>query len=208
MYGDLIDGMNMMEQGQLFATPRALPSGMLYKGAFITTDEEAVLLSEIIRLPLHEARYKEFTAKRRIMSYGGSYDFSVNELIPAGPIPSFLRALQERIAEWVGVPAEEFTHALISEYKIGTQLGWHRDVPDFEIIVGISLAGPCRMRLRHYLHRKEAGTKSLAVDLEPRSAYQMGGEAHWGWQHRISPTKTARYSITFRTRAKGLRKTP
>src|SRR5262252_6082358 len=137
-----------MKQGELFGPPQRLPAGLVYQPDFITREEEAILLTEIGTLPLREAKYKEYTAKRRIMSYGASYDFSSNELTPAGPIPSFLHALHGRIAQWAGVPASRFTHALIAEYKAGTQLGWHRDVPDFGIIVGVSLAGPCRMRLR------------------------------------------------------------
>jgi len=190
-----------MKQGELFGIPQNLPAGMIYEPDFITRDEEASLLGEITTLPLHEAKYKEFTAKRRIVSYGGSYDFSSNELIPAGPIPPFLHPLRDHIAQWVEVPAARFTHALIAEYTTGTQLGWHRDVPEFEIIVGISLGAACRMRLRRYPPRKGRNIETLSVNLEPRSAYVMRGEARWGWQHSIPPTKATRYSITFRTRS-------
>jgi alkylated DNA repair dioxygenase AlkB len=189
-----------MKQGELFGIPQRLPAGLVYHPDFITPEEESVLLNEIGTLPLREAKYKEYTAKRRIMSYGASYDFSSNELIPAGPIPPFLLPLRDRIAEWTGVPASRFTHALIAEYKVGTQLGWHRDVPDFETIVGVSLGGPCRMRLRRYPPKKGKNSESLSLDLEPRSAYMMRGDARWGWQHSIPPTKNLRYSITFRTR--------
>src|SRR6478735_8316409 len=79
-----------MQQARLFGIPPRLPTGMLYQPDFITHDEEAALLDEIVRLPLAEAKYKQYTAKRRIMSYGASYDFSSNELLPAGPIPLFL----------------------------------------------------------------------------------------------------------------------
>jgi alkylated DNA repair dioxygenase AlkB len=189
-----------MKQGELFGLLQRLPPGMVYEPDFINPDEEAALLAEIRNLPLREAKYKDYTAKRRIISYVASYDFSSNELIPAGPIPPFLHTLRERISHWVKVPASRFTHALIAEYKTGTQLGWHRDVPDFEIIVGVSLGGACRMRLRPYPPKKGRSAESLSLDLEPRSAYLIRGEARWGWQHSIPPTKTIRYSITFRTR--------
>ncbi len=189
-----------MKQGELFGSLQRLPVGLVYEPDFISREEEAALHTEISSLPLQEAKYKDYTAKRRIMSYGASYDFSSNELIPAGPIPAFLHPLRERVAQWVDVPASRFTHALIAEYNTGTQLGWHRDVPEFEIIVGVSLGGPCRMRLRRYPPKKGRSTASLSLDLEPRSAYVMRGEARWGWQHSIPPTKTMRYSITFRTR--------
>jgi alkylated DNA repair dioxygenase AlkB len=189
-----------VKQSELFGATPQLPAGFLYQPDFITREEEAVLLGHIRRLPLQEAKYKEYTAKRRIMSYGGSYDFSSNELVPAGPIPLFLCPLRSRVAKWVDMPASQFTHALIAEYKTGTQLGWHRDVPEFEIVVGVSLGGPCRMRLRPYPPKRGRNAGKLSLDLEPRSAYIMRGTARWGWQHSIPPTKEDRYSITFRSR--------
>ena len=188
-----------MKQGELLRILPPLPAGFVYGPGFLTLEEEANLIVEISNLPLQEAKYKHYTAKRRIISYGASYDFSRNELIPASPIPPFLQMLRARIARWVEVPSSQFTQALVAEYKAGTQLGWHRDVPDFEIIVGVSLGGPCRLRLRRYPPQKGKNPKSLSQDLEPRSAYLMRGEARWGWQHSIPPTKTLRYSITFRT---------
>jgi alkylated DNA repair dioxygenase AlkB len=195
-----------MKQGDLFGDLQRLPAGMVYEPEFITRDEEAALLTGISHLPLREAKYKEYTSKRRIVSYGASYDFSTNELIPAGPIPLFLRPLRARIARWAKVPVSQFTHALVAEYKTGTQLGWHRDVPDFELIVGISLAGTCRMRLRRYPPKSGKNAESLSLVLEPRSAYLLRGEARWGWQHSIPSTKMLRYSITFRTRSSGYSK--
>jgi len=188
-----------MSQRRLFTTP--LPPGLEYRTNFISPLEEAALLQEIGNIRLEEAKYKQFTARRRIVSYGATYDFSSNELLPAGPIPAFLHALRERIAAWAGMPASGFSHALIAEYQTGTPLGWHRDVPDFEIVAGISLGGAGRMRLRRYPHVK-GSRETLALELEPRSAYLLRGEARWGWQHSIPATKNLRYSITFRTRAR------
>ena len=189
-----------MPQGELFAPAQALPEGFDYRADFITAEEEADLLAEIGQLPLREAQYKEFTAKRRIVTYGGTYDFSSNELLPAGPIPIFLHGLRERLAAWAAVPAQEFMHAVIAEYQTGTQLGWHRDVPEFELVCGVSLAGAARMRLRRYPYRKGSRAQTLAITLEPRSAYILRGEVRWRWQHSIPPTKNLRYSITFRSR--------
>ena len=92
-------------------------------------------------------------------------------------------------------------HALIAEYRTGTPLGWHRDVPDFEVIVGASLGSDCRMRLRPYPPKKRKNPESLSFNLERRSVYLLRGEARWAWQHHIPATKAMRYSITFRTRS-------
>jgi len=89
--------------------------------------------------------------------------------------------------------------ALIAEYTPGTPLGWHRDVPDFELIVGISLAGAARIRFRPYPWKPERRKEVFALVLEPRSAYILRDEARWGWQHSVPPTKELRYSVTFRT---------
>jgi len=191
-----------MKQGELFGTLQRLPPEMSYQPEFISRDEEGLLLAEIEKLPLHEAEYKEYTAKRRIISYGGSYDFSTNVLTPGEPIPPFLHQLRERCAAFAGIPASEFTHALIAEYKVGTPLGWHRDVPEFEIVVGVSLGAACRMRLRRYPPKPDTKKETLAIELEPRSAYVMRGEARWSWQHSIPPVKSNRYSITFRSRSR------
>jgi alkylated DNA repair dioxygenase AlkB len=193
--------LEVVKQADLFASGPALPAGFTYRTEFLTAAEEAALLEIFATLPFQEAKYKQFTAKRRIVTYGGRYDFSSNELLPAGPIPEFLYALRERIAEFSGIPVAQLTHAAIAEYRAGTQLGWHRDVPDFEKITGVSLAGTARMRLRPYPPKKGRRDLTLAIDLEPRSVYAIEGEARSAWQHAISPTKELRYSITMRTLA-------
>jgi alkylated DNA repair dioxygenase AlkB len=189
----------LCEQPQLFAAAPDLPAGMVYQRAVMTAAEECHLLECFNALAFSEAQYKEWSAKRRIVSYGGRYDFSRNKLLQAEPIASFLLPLRNRIAAWSGIPAEKFGHALIAEYSPGTQLGWHRDVPDFESIVGVSLSGAARMRLRPYPPPKGRCPEAKALELEPRSAYLLSGPARWQWQHAISPTKALRYSITFRT---------
>ncbi len=190
-----------MSQTQLFEESSPLPDGFRYELAFLSVAEEAALVETIRQQPLREAQYKEWSAKRRILSYGGSYDFSSNELLPAGPVPTWLHPLRTRVADRVGIAATEFNHVLVAEYSPGTQLGWHRDVPNFEVVVGVSLLGKARMRLRRYPPRPGQRRSALALDLEPRSIYMMQGPARWEWQHAISPTKALRYSITFRTLA-------
>jgi alkylated DNA repair dioxygenase AlkB len=186
-------------QPELFAGRSPWPDGFRYVEDFLSPGDEAALLAEIERLPFANAQYKEWTANRRVVSYGGRYDFSANELKPAGAIAPFLFDLRAAAATFIGVPADELTHALVAEYRAATQLGWHRDVPEFELVVGISLLGPARMRLRRYPHLVGSGSRSLAIDLAPRSIYSLRDEARWGWQHAISPTPGLRYSITFRS---------
>ena len=185
-------------QGELFGSDAlALPEGFLYVTDFIDEAEERRLLAGIGELALEEARYKDYTAKRRVASFGGSYDYSANTLGDAPEIPPFLFPLRDKVAAWLKIAPENLKHALVAEYRPGTPLGWHRDVPDFERVVGVSLGGWARMRFRPYPPDKST---PLNLDLAPRSAYLMQGAARWRWQHSIPPTKELRYSITFRTR--------
>jgi len=186
-------------QAELFASRRPLPEGFTYTPDFLSTAQEHDLLEQIRALDFHEAQYKEWRARRRIVSFGGSYDFSSNRLAPAPPIPQFLHALRDEAATWAGVASARMQHAIIAEYRPGTPLGWHRDVAEFEEVVGISLLGFARMRFRRWPPRPKERTL-LALELEPRSAYVMRGPARWLWQHAVSPTRELRYSITFRTR--------
>jgi alkylated DNA repair dioxygenase AlkB len=190
-----------MEQSQplLFVEAPAGPPGLQYEPEFLSIAEEARLVTTIATLPLREADYRGYTAKRRIASYGAGYDFDANMLRPAPPVPPFLFPLRERVATRVGVRPERLTHALVTEYRPATALGWHRDVPDFELVVGLSLGTACRMRFRAYPPTR--GQPVFTLELAPRSLYVLAGEVRWRWQHSIPPTPGLRYSITFRTLA-------
>lgn len=192
----------MPAQQELFGL--ALPEGFEYQDDFVSAAEEAALLTAIAALPLAEARYKGYTARRRIASFGSSYDFDDNRLQPAEPLPGFLLPLRERAAEWAGVAPEALAAALVAEYRPGTPLGWHRDVPDYEIVVGVSLGAWARMKLRPYPPVQPRKSDVVTLDLAPRSAYVIRGVARWGWQHSIAPTAALRHSITLRTRRAAL----
>jgi alkylated DNA repair dioxygenase AlkB len=188
-------------QHQLFTAGSSGPEGLEFAADFLSVEDEVGLLQRITQLPLAQAQYKEWQAHRRVVSFGGSYDFSANELRSAPPIPEFLAPLRSRLAAWAGVAEAQIQQAMVAEYRPGTQLGWHRDVPDFEEIMAVSLRGAARLRLRPWPPRK--GARALfTLDLPPRCAYLLRGVARWQWQHAISPTKELRYSITFRTKAR------
>ncbi len=185
----------------LFDAGDALPDGLLHRRDFLTADDEASLLRELAGLPFTAARYKAYTARRRIVSYGSSYDFGEGALRAAPPVAAFLLPLRDRIAAWIDVAPADLADVTIAEYAPGTPLGWHRDVPEFERIAGVSLAAPCRIRFRPYPVRENRRDGVFALVLEPRSAYLLQREIRWRWQHAIAPTRALRYSITFRTRA-------
>lgn len=174
-----------------------LPKGMAFEPAFLSPSEERALLHNLHSLPFREARFREWTARRRVVSYGVRYDFASQTLELADPVPSFLVPLRHRVASWMGVDPVDLRQALINEYRPDTPLGWHRDAPAYEQVAGISLAGTARMRLRPWPPGQS--DHALSLDLPGRSAYVLKEDSRWHWQHAISPTKSLRYSITFRT---------
>src|SRR5581483_10368455 len=89
----------------LFAAAEGLPKGLLYRPEFIDATKEESLLRDISALELHEAQYKAYTAKRRIASFGSSYDFDENALHPEPPMPEFLLPLREKVAAWIDIGA-------------------------------------------------------------------------------------------------------
>ncbi|MDQ7759008.1 alpha-ketoglutarate-dependent dioxygenase AlkB [Xanthomonas sontii] len=188
-------------QKQLFGEEpiRSSINGLVYQEEFLSEQEQQELIDIIRSLPLHAAQYKQYLARRKVVSFGGSYDFDVNRLLPGVALDPRLLWLRERVAQWIDVPAEELVHALLAEYAPGTPLGWHRDVPDFETIVGLSFGGRATLKFRP--HPDEPATRKVVqLDVAPRSIYKMTDEARWDWQHSVTPTAELLWSITFRTR--------
>jgi alkylated DNA repair dioxygenase AlkB len=173
----------------------ALPDGFSYWPGFLSNEEEQSLLACIRNLEFRAYDYHGYTARRRIVDYGLTYDFASHVASPTTPIPEFLLPFRERAAYFAEVAPQEFVEAIVTEYSPGSPIGWHRDAPQFGIVFGISLLSSCRFRFKPY--RREG--KIVTVSLEPRSAYLMRGAARWQYQHSIPAVKELRFSITFRT---------
>jgi alkylated DNA repair dioxygenase AlkB len=184
-----------------FADPDELPEGFLLHDGFLTESQESELLRIFPSLDFEAYDYHGYLAKRRVARYGVNYDINTRELSGVvRPIPDFLLDVRERAAGFAAIPVESLVQAMVSEYSVGTPIGWHRDAPQFGTIVGISLGSACRMRLKPY-GASENGSKGkvLSIRLEPRSIYVMRGPARSQWQHSIPAVEHERYSITFRT---------
>ena len=177
----------------------ALPAGLDYQDDFIAPADEARLLAQFAQLPFREATFQQYTARRRVVRFGESYDADSAHW-PALDWPEWLDELRARVAARQRGAAESFVHGLVTEYRPGTPIGWHRDRPRYGMVVGISLGSAVRMRFRAYdkMHDRAA---VIALELAPRSLYAMHGDVRWRWQHSIPPAKALRYSITFRTLA-------
>ncbi|MFW8235976.1 alpha-ketoglutarate-dependent dioxygenase AlkB, partial [Klebsiella pneumoniae] len=193
------DGFGGYMQFDLFAD-EALPSipGLIYQADFLTPEEEKGLLEIIATLPLMPARYKEYESKVRILSFGGLYDFNTHTVKPSPALYARLVPLRNRVADWLKIEHGAISHLLVTEYLPGTQLGWHRDVPVYETIVGISLGNPATIRFRPWTPDVLTSRRKVSLEVMPRSIYKLDGEARWGWQHAVPPVKYPRWSITLR----------
>lgn len=185
-----------LAQPSLFDTPPQLPDGFRHYAELITAEEEQALIGEFEALAFQAFEFQGFLARRQVVSFGLRYDFNGGGLGRTAPLPDFLRPLRERAAGFAEVEPESLEHVMVSQYPPGAGIGWHRDRPDFDKVVGVSLAAPGRLRLRR---RREGGFDRAALTLEPRSVYLLDGPARREWEHSIPPVEALRYSVTFRT---------
>lgn len=177
----------------LFDTP--LITGLRYEQAVIGELEERGLIERLDGLDLAPFRFHGFIGNRRTRSFGWHYDFEDASFTPAEPIPDWLQPLRERAAAFAGLSPQDFVQVLLARYDPGAGIGWHRDRDVFEQVVGFSLNTPATLRFRQ---RTASGFRRANLDVAPRSAYLLSGEARHEWEHSIAPGDQLRFSITFR----------
>ena len=163
---------------------------------FVTAAEERALAAAIDQAGLAPFRFQGWLGKRLTRSFGWSYDFDSGRLARADPIPAWLLPLRARAAAFAGLETEALVQALVIRYDPGAGIGWHRDRPVFEHVVGVSLGAPAMLRFRRRLAK---GFERRSLALDPRSIYHLSGEARHGWEHGIVPIASPRWSITFRS---------
>jgi alkylated DNA repair dioxygenase AlkB len=185
-----------MTQLGLFAEPRAGPASLRYTDDFIPEAVEQDLIGRIAALPLRRFQFGAFEGNRRVASFGFRYDYSLQRLTAAEPIPDWLVPVARQAEAWAGLPNGAVAQVLCTEYDVGVGIGWHRDKPHFDKILGVSLGSPCKFRFRR---RRADKWDRYTLEALPRSLYMMDGEARSQWEHSIPPVEARRYSITFRT---------
>jgi alkylated DNA repair dioxygenase AlkB len=185
----------------LFAVSARVPDGFVYHPNFISEAEERELIREIQELHLTPFKYYQFTGKRRTASFGWQYEFGKSEITTAPDIPAFLLPVRTRAGKLFNIDPNSLIQASIIEYSTGSPIGWHRDIPHFGVVVGISLGAACRMRFRKYGRQSKNSSRDeiLSLELQPRSIYLMSGASREIWQHSIPPVKELRYAIMLRT---------
>jgi alkylated DNA repair dioxygenase AlkB len=175
--------------------PPSMPAGFRYAPELIDAADERRLVAAFAELPFREFEFHGFLAKRRVVSFGFRYDHNGGGLKEAELMPQFLLPLRERAAAFAGLGSDQLQHGLVTEYRPGTSIGWHRDRPNFGDVIGISLLSPCTFRMRK---KRGAGWERAALRLDPRSIYLMRGPSRDDWEHSIPAVEELRYSITFR----------
>lgn len=178
----------------LFDTPPV--PGLGTQPDLITPSEERALIAAIDAVDLAPFRFQQWTGKRLTHSFGWQYDFQSGELGRGAPMPDWLLPIRDRAAAAAGLAPDALVQALLLRYDPGAGIGWHRDRPIYDQVVGISLGAPATMRFR----RKEGERwRRVNVPLEPRGLYHLSGEVRQNWEHSIAPINQTRWSITFRS---------
>jgi len=184
----------IVAQPDLFGEPRL--AGLSQADAIVTPGEEQKLITSINAAELSPFRFHRWLGKRLTASYGWCYDFDDASFAPAEAIPDWLLPLRAKAARFTRLQPDEFVQALLIRYDPGAGIGWHRDRPVFDRVVGISLGAPATMRFRR---RRRGGFDRASVLLAPRSIYHLTGEARHEWEHSIAAMEVTRWSITFRS---------
>ncbi len=178
----------------LFDTP--LLPGLTATDDLVSEAEERALIAAIDGEALAPFRFQGWTGKRLTASFGWTYDFDKGRLLTGEPLPDWLLPIRARAARFAGLPEDELVQALLIRYDAGAGIGWHRDRPAFEHVVGLSLGAPTAMRFRR---RVGAKFERVSAPLPPRGAYHLTGEARHDWEHSIAEMDRTRWSITFRS---------
>jgi len=178
----------------LFDAP--IVPGMVFADEFVSAAEEADLIAHIDGVDLSPFKFQQWTGKRLTRSFGWSYDFENGRFAPTEALPGWLEPVKARAARFAGLDPDDLVQALLIRYDLGAGIGWHKDRPVFEHVVGISLGADATLRLRR---RSVAGFDRVKVDLAPRSIYHLSGEVRHHWEHSIAPMDVPRWSITFRS---------
>ena len=179
----------------LFDAP--LLPGLSTQRESVSMDEERTLIAAIDAVELTPFRFQGWTGKRLTASFGWHYDFETSQVGRAAPIPDWLLPIRERMAKFADLDAGLLIQALLIRYDPGAGIGWHRDRPIYEHVLGLSLGAAAEMRFRR--RRPDGGFDRVSVPLEPRAAYHISGEARHEWEHSIVEMAQSRWSITFRS---------
>ena len=114
----------------------SLLPGLLYVPDILSLEDEASLLPQLRELDFAPIEMRGQVARRRTVHFGWVYGYESWKIAPGPPLPAFLEPLRERVAELAGVETGALAEALLTEYPASAGIGWHRDAPQFGVVVG------------------------------------------------------------------------
>ena len=172
-------------------------AGLVLRDDVVSESDERDLIRHCEGLDLSPFRFQGWEGKRLTRSFGWHYDFTSGRIEEADAIPEWLLHAREMAAKGLDRDPSAFVQALIILYDPGAGIGWHRDRPQFDEVIGVTLASDTTLAFR----RRRQGGKFYRVKqpLARRSAYLLSGEARSDWQHGIAKHDARRFSLTFRS---------
>lgn len=193
-----------MAEADLFGVVREAPPplpalpGLKCWREVISPAQEHELITRIDSSELEPFRFQGWLGKRLSRSFGWAYDFDNGRFEQAAPMPEWLLPVRDRAAASAGLAPDLLVQAILIRFDLGAGIGWHRDRPVFEDVVGLSLGSPATLRFRR---RTQRGFDRTTHHADPRSLYHLAGEARHEWEHSIAAMSASRWSITFRSLA-------
>ncbi len=128
---------------------------------------------------------------------GVAYTYSGVEHRGSG-MSELMAVLRDRVREHA---SSDFNFVLLNRYRDGRDsMGWHADdepeLGDRPLIASLTLGATRRFKLR-----RNDGSESMAIDLEPGSLLVMSGDCQRRWKHCLPKTSRSvgeRINLTFR----------
>jgi len=136
---DTMDRQDALFNGREERPPQSEPRGFRYKKEIVSEQEEAALVASLGELDLKPFAFHGHLGSRRVVSFGLKYDYGRRAIEPASSMPGFLDDLLARVADFAGSKPDAFQQVGVNEYRPGAGIGWHKDKPQFGIVVGVSL---------------------------------------------------------------------
>ena len=113
--------------------------GFRYEGDIINEAEEAALAKSLATLDLKPFEFHGHLGNRRVTSFGLRYDYARRAVKVTDGFPAFVADLRNKVAKFAGRKVDAFQQGGVKEYPPGAGIGWHKDKPQFGVIVGVSV---------------------------------------------------------------------
>src|SRR5436190_10568846 len=122
--------------------------GLRYELELVPPTMERQLLEVFESLRWDPIVIRGQAAKRSARHYGLGYDYESRTPLAGEPVPEWLEPARALAADFAGFEPEQLAEILVQRYPAGSAIGWHRDAPAFDTVIGLSLGGFSRMRFQ------------------------------------------------------------